>query len=170
MFDFSLAFFAGILFSEGIRYGIDITNTNEFCTSCHSMRINLQEYQESLHFKNVFGIQVNCADCHVPKSHVSAITAKVIAVRELIAEIMGTIDTPDKFEARRWDLANQVWTQMKSNDSRECRVCHSILNMLLSEQHPMAANRHAAAKSKGKTCIDCHKGIVHHKPTRPDVE
>ncbi|TCT19174.1 NapC/NirT family cytochrome c [Thiobaca trueperi] len=169
MFDLGLAFFAGVLFAEGIRYGVEATNTNEFCTSCHSMQISLKEYEESLHFKNVIGIQTNCADCHIPKSHISAITAKVFAVQELMAEMYGTIDTPEKFEARRWTLANQVWAKMKASDSQECRICHSILNMVLSEQFSLAARRHATAKEDGKTCIDCHKGVVHRKPKKSNA-
>ena len=87
-----------------------------------------------------------------------------------MAEMSGTIDTPEKFEARRWTLANQVWAKMKANDSQECRVCHDILNMVLSEQFPLAARRHVNAKEDGKTCIDCHKGIVHRKPKNPNLK
>jgi cytochrome c-type protein NapC len=31
-------------------------------------------------------------------------------------------------------------------------------------QKPRAKKSHEMAKKNGDTCIDCHKGIAHHKP------
>ncbi|EXJ14882.1 NapC/NirT family cytochrome c [Imhoffiella purpurea] len=161
-------FAAGILFVWGIDFAIKSTNTLEFCTSCHTMSTNFEEYKKSLHYKNASGVQATCADCHVPKPLGPKLATKIIAAKDVYHEVVGTIDTPEKFEARRWHLANMVWDRMRASDSRECRSCHDFANMDLSEQGRSARSRHAAAQDKGQTCIDCHRGIVHYEPDPPE--
>lgn len=158
----------GLLFLWGFNFTLEATNTMPFCTSCHTMGTNYEEYKASLHYKNASGVQATCADCHVPKPPGPKLLAKVIAVKDVFHEVAGTIDTPEKFEARRWYMANLVWERMEANDSRECRSCHAFENMDLSEQGRSARSRHAAAEDKGQTCIECHRGIVHHEPDEPD--
>ncbi|WP_267963111.1 NapC/NirT family cytochrome c [Marichromatium gracile] len=160
-------FFAGIGFVAALDFGIRSTNTMEFCTSCHTMHTNFEEYKETLHYRNPSGVQATCADCHVPKALWPKLVTKVIAVKDVYHELVGTIDTPEKFEARRWEMASRVWAKMERSDSRECRTCHDFSSMDLSEQGRSARSRHAAAEDKGQTCIDCHKGIVHEEPYEP---
>ncbi|QGU31556.1 NapC/NirT family cytochrome c [Thermochromatium tepidum] len=164
-----LAVVGGIAFVWTINFGIEITNTLEFCTSCHTMQTNFEEYKESRHYKNNSGVQATCADCHVPKPLGPKLVTKFVAAKDVYHEVMGTIDTPEKFEARRWYLANLVWKRMEASDSRECRSCHDYANMDLSEQSRSARSRHSAAQDKGQTCIECHKGVVHHEPSEPDT-
>ena len=163
-------FIAGMLFLGGINSFFAYTNRMDFCTSCHTMQINLKEYKKTVHYKNASGVQATCADCHVPKEFFPKVLAKVIAVKDVYHEIIGTIDTPEKFEAYRWKMANAVWDKMKSNDSRECRSCHDYDNMDLSAQDRMARKKHGrgADGESDKTCIDCHKGIAHTEPDEPD--
>lgn len=163
-------FIVGIVFAGAFNAGLAYTNEMEFCVSCHTMQTNYNEYKESVHYKNQSGVQATCSDCHVPKPFVPKMITKVIAAKDVYHEIIGTIDTPEKFEARRWDMANRVWAKMKASDSRECRSCHEFGNMDLSEQGRSARSRHAKAEEKGQTCIDCHTGIVHHEPDEPDEE
>lgn len=144
------------------------TNEMEFCTSCHSMKANLEEYQETVHYKNQSGVQAICSDCHVPKAFFPKLAAKIIAVKDVYHEVMGTVDSEEKFEARRWDMAVRVWKKMKDSDSRECRSCHAFENMDTSAQDRMARSKHTRAPMKGQTCIDCHKGIAHMEPDEPD--
>ena len=54
--------------------------------------------------------------------------------------------------------------RMKESDSIGCRNCHSFTAMNLVEQDKNAQNKHADAEAAGKTCIDCHKGVVHKLP------
>ena len=77
---------------------------------------------------------------------------------------MGTIDTREKYEARRLHLATNVWNTMKETDSRECRNCHNFEFMDFVVQEKRSRNRHEEAITKGMTCIDCHKGIAHELP------
>jgi len=150
------------------NWGMAKTNEMEFCTSCHSMKINLEEYKETAHYKNTSGVQATCADCHVPKEFIPKVIAKIRAAKDVYHEIMGTVDTREKYEAHRWKMANAVWDKMKANDSRECRTCHEFSNMLLDEQDRSARKRHSRALDKGETCIDCHKGIAHEEPDEPE--
>jgi cytochrome c-type protein NapC len=162
-----LVFLAGMGFVGLFNHGIVATNEMEFCVSCHTMQTNYLEYQETLHFRNKSGVQATCSDCHVPKEFGPKLVTKVIAAKDVWHEIIGTIDTPEKFEARRWVMANRVWDKMRRTNSRECRTCHEFSNMDLSEQARSARSRHASAEEKGLTCIDCHQGVVHKLPDEP---
>jgi cytochrome c-type protein NapC len=77
---------------------------------------------------------------------------------------MGTISTPEKFEAKRLELATHEWARMKASDSRECRNCHSFSAMDIEKQKARASKMHKLGQEDKKTCIDCHKGIAHRKP------
>ena len=163
-------FIAGMLFLGGTNSFLAYTNQMEFCTSCHSMQINLEELKETVHYKNASGVQTTCADCHVPKAFFPKVYAKIMAAKDVYHHLIGTIDTREKYEAYRWKMANAVWDKMRSNDSRECRSCHEYQNMDLSEQGRSARKKHARAPMKDKTCIDCHAGIAHFEPDDPADE
>jgi len=162
-------FIGGILFWGGLHTGIEATNSLEFCTSCHEMRDNVyQEYKQTIHYSNRTGVRAICHDCHVPKDWPHMMLRKAQASFELWGKITGAIDTKEKFEAARLDLARVEWARMKASDSRECRNCHSFEGMSAEMQKPRARQMHESAKAEGKTCIDCHKGIAHHKPKDPE--
>lgn len=163
-----IVFLTGILFAGLFNVGLAYTNETEFCTSCHTMKTPLNELKESLHYKNASGVQATCSDCHVPEPFIPKMIAKVMAAKDVYHEILGTIDTPEKYEAYRWDMASRVWAKMKATDSRECRTCHDYENMDLTEQDRSARSRHGNAEDKGETCIDCHKGVAHEEPDEPD--
>ncbi|MCF7983016.1 MAG: NapC/NirT family cytochrome c [Thiohalocapsa sp.] len=160
-------FIAGVVFAGLFNVGMAYTNEMDFCISCHTMETNYKEYTETLHYKNQSGVQATCADCHVPKEFVPKMVTKIIAAKDVYHEIIGTISTPEKFEAHRWDMASRVWKKMERSDSRECRTCHQLANMDLSEQGRSARSRHARAEEKGQTCIDCHTGVAHVEPDEP---
>lgn len=163
-----LLFLAGILFAGVFNFGVAYTNEMEFCTSCHTMQINLEEYKQTKHYMNRSGVQATCSDCHVPKEFLPKMVAKVMAAKDVWHEMIGTIDTPEKYEAHRWDMATRVWAKMKSSNSRECMSCHQYAHMDLSAQDRSARNRHGNAEDKGMTCIDCHQGIAHTLPEEPE--
>lgn len=169
-----LAIIAGIFLLGFAAFGamnafFAYTNKLEFCTSCHSMQNNFEEYKNTVHYKNASGVQAVCADCHVPKEFFPKLGAKIMAAKDVFHEVIGTVDTKEKFEAHRWEMANRVWEKMAATDSRECRTCHDFSNMDLSSQSRMARNKHSRAPEKGQTCIDCHKGIAHIEPDEPGL-
>lgn len=165
-----LIFVLGILFAAGFSAAVEHTNTVEFCVSCHSQQYPYEELQESVHWSSASGVHAGCPDCHVPKSFFPKMYAKVMAVKDIYHEYMGTIDTREKFEAHRWEMANRVWERMRATDSRECRSCHSFEHMDLSEQDRFARKKHEKAPERDETCIDCHQGVAHELPEEPEEE
>ncbi len=155
-------FAGGILFWGAFNTAMEATNTMSFCTSCHEMRDNVYaEYKTTIHAGNRTGVQATCSDCHVPKDWTHKIIRKVQASNELLHKALGSIDTKEKFDAKRLTLARHEWDRMKANDSAECRNCHGFEAMNPEYQRPRARKQHLAAMEAGNTCIDCHKGIAH---------
>jgi cytochrome c-type protein NapC len=159
------AFAAGIAFWGSFNWAVEATNTETFCISCHEMKTNVYaEYTKTVHYTNRTGVRAVCTDCHVPREWTDKMIRKVKASRELWGKITGTIDTREKFEAKRLTLAEREWARMKANDSLECRNCHSFDSMDVEKQKQRGRRQHELARKAGETCIDCHKGIAHHKP------
>jgi len=160
-------FIAGIIFWGGFNTAMEATNTLEFCLSCHEMKNTVyQEYKTTIHASNRTGVRAVCSDCHVPKDWIHKMQRKIQASGEVWGKLTGSIDTKEKFEAKRLELAKHEWARMKGSDSRECRNCHSYVGMKMEVQDKMAKKKHtqAAEPGSGKTCIDCHKGIAHKLP------
>ena len=155
----------GVLLWGGFNTAMEATNTLGFCISCHEMESTVyQEYKTSVHAQNPSGVRAACPDCHVPKEWLPKVIRKIQASQEVYHWLVGTIDTPEKFEARRPRLAKHVWKTMKETDSRECRNCHDYKSMDFQGQARFASRIHQDAFEQGKTCIDCHKGISHKLP------
>jgi cytochrome c-type protein NapC len=154
----------GVILWGGFNTGMEATNTMDFCISCHEMEENVyQEYKGTIHDANRSGVRAGCPDCHVPRPWFYKIKRKIQASNELIHKALGSIDTPEKFDAKRLQLAKNEWKRMKASDSRECRNCHEISTMDPAAQKPRARKQHYNAMKIGQTCIDCHKGIAHKK-------
>ena len=161
-------FIARILMAGGAA-GLAWTNTEAFCISCHEMRDNVyQEFRGTIHDKNRSGVRAVCSNCHVPHEPIPMLKRKVSATFELYGHfVSGVIDTREKFEKHRYELAKRVWTRMKETDSLECRNCHHDDAMDPEKQSEKARSRHQKMKADGKTCIDCHFGIAHNEPDGP---
>ncbi len=161
-----MGFGAGIVFWGGFNTAMEATNTEAFCTGCHEMRDNvLPELATTVHFSNRSGVRAICSDCHVPHAWTDKIARKMQASKEVWGKIFGTISTRQKFLDKRLELAEHEWARLKSNDSLECRNCHSAVAMDLTKQTARAATIHARYLLTGqRTCIDCHKGIAHQLP------
>lgn len=160
-----VGFFAGIIFWGGFHTGLEATNTMEFCTGCHEMRDTVyQEYKETIHYSNRTGVRAICSDCHVPRDWTHKMIRKAKASFEVWGKLTGSIDTPEKFEAKRMTLATHEWERMKATGSIECRNCHSWEGMSSEKQKQSVFKKHTTAQKEGKTCIDCHKGIAHQLP------
>jgi len=163
-----IAFVLGVLFWGGFNTVLEWTNREAFCISCHEMEENVyREYRNTIHYSNRTGVRATCPDCHVPKEWIPKMIRKVQASNEVLHKVLGSIDTPEKFNAKRVELAEHEWARMKNNNSQECRNCHNYDYMDYSEQGRRASTRHQRGFQEGKTCIDCHKGIAH---TLPPIE
>lgn len=160
-----VGFFGGVIFWGGFNTVLELTNTEAFCLSCHEMRDNVyREYRGTIHDTNRSGVRATCPDCHVPKPWFYKIKRKVQASNEVLHKVLGSIDTREKFEDKRIELAKHEWLRMKESDSRECRNCHAFGSFDLTRQQKRAQIRHTEAMEQGKTCIDCHKGVAHKLP------
>ncbi len=161
----------GIIFWGGFNTAMENTNTLEFCISCHEMEHNVyQGYTETVHYKNASGVRAICSDCHVPKKWSDKLLRKITATNEIFHKIIGTIDTREKFLAKRMVLARKVWSTMLENDSQECRNCHSYDAMHWEEQSRKAKMKMKKAKKEQTTCIQCHHGIAHELPDDYDFD
>ncbi|HET6603171.1 MAG TPA: NapC/NirT family cytochrome c [Xanthomonadaceae bacterium] len=159
------AIVAGVAWG-GFNSFLGYSNTLDFCTSCHEMKAFVyEEYRERPHFANASGVRAICSDCHVPKPLIPKLHRKIVATfNEVPKHLMGTIDTREKFEARKPVLAQNVWDEMKADDSAACRTCHTSDATVLALQKPRARGQHEDALQSGETCIDCHKGVAHALP------
>lgn len=158
-------FVVGILFWGGFNWAVELSNTETFCISCHEMEVNVyEEYRDTIHYNNRTGVRAVCSDCHVPKEWHYKMIRKIVATNELFHHFIGTVNTPDKFEAKRLKLAQSVWRTMKRTDSRECRNCHDYDSMDYLAQQRRAVKGHVKGFDQDETCIDCHKGVAHSLP------
>jgi cytochrome c-type protein NapC len=159
-------FIAGIVFWGAFNTGMEMTNREPFCTGCHEMKDNVfAELKPTIHYANRSGVRATCPDCHVPHDWTDKMARKMQASKEVWGKIFGTIDTKEKFEAKRLELAQHEWARLKANDSLECRNCHNFESMDFTRQSQRAAAQHSTALArKEKTCIDCHRGIAHRLP------
>ncbi|HZW59242.1 MAG TPA: NapC/NirT family cytochrome c [Woeseiaceae bacterium] len=163
-----LLFLGGIVFWGGFNTALEWSNQEAFCISCHEMKDNVyKEYTGTVHYSNASGVRAICSDCHVPKEWGPKVLRKMRAsMHELPGWIFGTIDTREKFLAKRLELATNEWRRMLANDSHECRNCHELNHMDLAEQGRSASRKHIPERvaESGDTCISCHQGIAHELP------
>ncbi len=164
----SSAFVAGILFWGAFNTALEWTNREEFCISCHEMYDNVYvEYRNTIHYQNRTGVRATCPDCHVPKAWGPKMIRKIQASKEVWHHLLGSINTPEKFNAKRAQLAANEWARLKRTDSLECRNCHHFDAMDYAAQNSRSGQLHQQGFANGMTCIDCHKGIAH---TLPPIE
>ena len=161
----ALGIFAGVIGWGGFHTAMEATNDLEFCISCHEMENTVyQEYKKTVHYANRSGVRAICSDCHVPKEWGPKVIRKIKASAEIYHKLMGSIDTKEKFETKRLELAQNVWATMEANDSRECRNCHSWDAMDPTKQQEKSVKQMKKGRENGETCISCHKGIAHKLP------
>jgi nitrate/TMAO reductase-like tetraheme cytochrome c subunit len=162
----ALGFVVGAVAIIGTQVMVHVTGTDEFCgAACHSMQWVAKEHRESIHGANGTGVRATCHDCHIPRDYLELLWYKAAAgTRDVIGEIRGIISTEEKFKNERMQMAAQVWTEYKTNDSRACRGCHAFSKDVLAKQPEMLQQLHAPVLEGKATCIDCHKGAGHAAP------
>ena len=144
------------------------TSTEAFCISCHEMKTHAYgEFKGTSHDTNRSGVRATCSDCHIPRELGPKLVRKVEAMREVYGHFTGMLDTPEKYEKHRYDMARREWIRLKKNDSAECRACHTEAAMSAELQSDRAKSRHEKGRKEGLTCIDCHTGIAHTEPDGP---
>jgi cytochrome c-type protein NapC len=143
------------------------TSTNAFCSTCHATNA-VVEWQRSQHYRNAVGFVAGCADCHEPHTLLGMLGRKIAAANETWNQMLGTINTPEKYEAHRLELAEKEWNRMRGNDSAECKTCHQPA-LMNDPDKAFLGDMHRTAIANGRSCIDCHKGVAHTAPTQKAV-
>lgn len=112
-------FIAGVLAWQGFNTAMEATNKEEFCLSCHTMHDNLlPELQKTVHWNNRTGVRARCPDCHVPHDFTDKMARKMQASREVLGQLIGTIDTREKFKEHRLVLAQREWKRFSPTARR----------------------------------------------------
>jgi nitrate/TMAO reductase-like tetraheme cytochrome c subunit len=144
---------------------LDATTSDSFCLSCHEMAVNIGgEFEHTLWLPGSEERHASCSECHLPQEFVPRLRRKLRAGRELYHHLIGTLDTPERFEARRMVMARAVWSDLQSNQSGECTACHRDDDEEQEEHSAAARAYHEHAAATGVACTGCHKGIAHPLP------
>lgn len=161
------AFIMGIIFWGGFNTALEATNTEQFCISCHSMESKpYQELQKTVHWKNHSGVRATCPDCHVPHNWSRKIARKIEASSDVWGWFFETVNTSEKFENKRLEMATREWTRFERDDSLACKGCHDYKSMDWENMSKLAQKQMKRAADTDQSCVDCHKGIAH---TLPDM-
>ena len=83
--------------------------------------------------------------------------APAAASNELDHHFLDTIDTQEKYEAKRLKLAVSVWRTIKTTDSRECRNCNNSEFIDFTVQVSRSRERYAASIDQSKTASTATK-------------
>ncbi|UJF18167.1 NapC/NirT family cytochrome c [Vibrio sp. SS-MA-C1-2] len=158
------SFALGIFFWGGLNATIEHTSSDEFCVSCHSMEENAKELQHTIHGMNRTGVTAQCADCHIPHELGPKLGRKFAALNDIWGEMTGVIDTDEKFEAKRLEMAQKEWKRFAADGSQSCKNCHAYDKMNWEQMSDLAQQRMIPAAAKDQSCMDCHKGIAHELP------
>lgn len=87
---------------------------------------------------------------HAKAKSIFSLGALTLQLVDAFHHLAGTVETPEKFEAHRLELAKRVWARMKETDSQECRHCHDIRAMDPEKQGKTAQK----LASGERTCIE----------------
>ena len=155
---------AGLFVAGGGAVAVHHTNTTEFCTSCHVYDQFEADFRQSSHWTNTAGVQVDCADCHIPDDNLADMlwTKATSGAQAFWAYYVQGIDTPAEFAEVRPDLQEQAHGWFKATDSATCRACHAVDSMQLEQQSAAArASHQSLTAGGGGTCVDCHADVPH---------
>lgn len=162
----TLGFIAGAIAWQQFNNVMDVTSTEEFCVSCHSMETPLEELKQTVHWSNNSGVRATCPDCHLPHDKTPKYARKMQASREVLAELSGKYNEEGSFEEHRAEMTEREWARFAANGSKECKNCHSYDRMNFEKMSKAAQKAMKPAAERNQSCVDCHKGIAHHLPAK----
>ena len=174
LFIFAILAAGALVGAGGLIVSLEVykaTSTDEFCTSCHSMKFvgNDPHLLTSAHRTNSAGVRPSCGDCHIPNTNwfVETYAHVTSGVRDVVAELSHNYSDPTIWETRRVELAHEVRNTMRKQDSVTCRSCHDA--KAVNPKSPRGQAAHAMLRDSRMTCIDCHFNLVH-APVPPSIE
>src|SRR5690554_7787007 len=92
-----------------------------------------QELQTTVHWENRSGVRAICSDCHVPHNWTDKMARKMQASKEVWGKIFGTINTREKFEAKRLEMAQREWRSEEHTSELQSRP-HLVCRLLLEKK------------------------------------
>lgn len=145
------------------QFGIHITSSTEFCSTCHiGMDTVVEEYKQSVHFTNRTGVRAECSDCHIPAEFLPKLIEKATTgTRHMWAKLTKDINLENFESEHRARMAEKATETIRELGSSTCMTCHSFDRMNLAKQSKNAKKQHPFEKRKEQTCVDCHSGVAH---------
>ena len=100
------------------------------------------EYRLTTHASSRTGVRASCPDCHVPKSFGPKMFAKMRASKDVYHNILGTINTPEKYEALMQSML-ELHFEVSNQD-----LLNKIIGCVFERavQHPLFCNLYADAQ------------------------
>lgn len=89
---------------------------------------------------------------------------KMEASKDVWGGLFNTIDTEEKFESKRLEMASREWARFDRDASQACKNCHDYDSMDWNSMSQLAQKQMKKAAERDQSCIDCHKGIAHKLP------
>lgn len=136
---------------------LDHTSGAEFCDSCHTMDIETDTYEQSVHGgNNPHGFQARCVGCHLP--HDSPRTylyeKAFMGLKDVWTEFLGDPERVD------W-VQNSTHADEYVFDSG-CLHCHVKLEQA-TKDNPAAAASHKLyfSGTQKLNCVSCHANVGH---------
>ena len=103
-----------------------------------------------------------CVDCHIPEGFVGTVYAYLHFAS--VTDFFGSLRDRDSERAGEWippraATAYRVRDGLFENDSATCRTCHA--GPEIKSERRAVQKTHELAVKKQKTCIECHRNLVH---------
>ena len=137
-------------------YMINVTNTDTFCVTCHSMNPFRQSWLASVHGgNNPQGVVAQCVDCHLPHGNlVEYVAAKAYTgTRDIVMNMIIDPYTYDWEERRKF---RESYTY-----DRSCKKCHMKLLAPKMGLKAILAHREYQRKDSKLRCVKCHENVGH---------
>jgi nitrate/TMAO reductase-like tetraheme cytochrome c subunit len=131
-----------------------ISESNEFCISCHELDYAYKGWEQSTHVNNPEGVMANCVDCHVPPQLSDLALSKVDSLNELYAHWFKPSSDPFWWQQNLPRLRERARERLKDDN---CLRCHK---WRFEPRSPEGKIAHATAFETTR-CVQCHQYLVH---------
>ncbi|WP_162530497.1 NapC/NirT family cytochrome c [Rhodovastum atsumiense] len=156
--------FLGLAAWRGADVAVTRLEQEAFCLSCHEPNVASGEQARLAHLSNRPGLRVQCPDCHVGSTWTDRLRFVAAHAHDIGGFLAHLDDTAERQDAHRLDVASRVWTQLEADGSAPCRRCHDPAAMDRRRFSAEATREMRNPAEPGRSCITCHKGVLHPVP------
>lgn len=123
----------GMLVLAGLAWGMRMTDSRPFCSTCHIMGPEAVTHKLSSH------ANLTCNECHAPAALLPKLPFKAMeGTRDFYYNTLGTVELPIIAGVATKDVVNA-----------NCKACHAMTNL------------DVASMEAKPYCTDCHRGVQH---------